>query len=231
MAFVEKHLDDPHYQEGVTSVSLRSVIFRELVANIIAHREYTSAAPATMAIHADRVEFTNPNNPRYHGRIDPQRFTPYPKNPTPCRFMIQLGRYEELGSGVRRVHRYLPHYAPGAGQPVFEDSDMFTVRLPLAAAPARGIGAPEVTPEVAPEVTPEVLRMLAVMHGEMGRREIQALLGLRDEKHFREAYQQVAVSQGLIEMTLPDKPRSRLQKYRLTERGRRLLGQSGVRSK
>jgi len=39
--------------------------------------------------------------------------------------MIQLGRYEELGSGVRRVNPYLPHYAPGAGKPVFEDGDMF----------------------------------------------------------------------------------------------------------
>lgn len=46
-----------------TSISLRSIIFRELVANIIAHREYTSAAPATMMIYADRVEFKNPNVP------------------------------------------------------------------------------------------------------------------------------------------------------------------------
>jgi ATP-dependent DNA helicase RecG len=50
-----------------------------------------------------------------------------------------------------------------------------------------------------------------------------AKLGLKDEKHFRIQYQQAAIACGLIEMTIPDKPRSRLQKYRLTETGRMLL--------
>jgi ATP-dependent DNA helicase RecG len=46
-----------------------------------------------------------------------------------------------------------------------------------------------------------------------------ANLGLRDEKHFREHYQQAGIAAGLIEMTLPAKPNSRLQKYRLTAKG------------
>ncbi len=46
---------------------------------------------------------------------------------------------------------------------------------------------------------------------------------LPDEKHFREHYQQPAVVMGLIEMTIPDKPRSSKQKYRLTDAGKRLL--------
>jgi hypothetical protein len=83
--------------------------------------------------------------------------------------------------------------------------------------------APEVAPEVTPEVTPEVKRLLAVLQGEMSREQIMALLRLRDEKHFRVRYQQAAIAAGLIEMTLPDKPRSRLQRYRLTATGQRWL--------
>ena len=74
-----------------------------------------------------------------------------------------------------------------------------------------------------PEVTPEVRRMLALIKGNMTRLEIQKGLGLIDEKHFREYYQQPGVQQGLIEMTIPGKPRSSKQKYRLTDKGKRVL--------
>jgi DNA-binding PadR family transcriptional regulator len=57
----------------------------------------------------------------------------------------------------------------------------------------------------------------------MRRQELQELLGLKHEDHFREAYLKPALEAGLIEMTVPDKPRSRLQKYRLTNRGRAWL--------
>ncbi len=74
-----------------------------------------------------------------------------------------------------------------------------------------------------PEVTPKVRKMLAVIGGEMSRRQIQAALNLSDEKHFGEAYQQPAIALGLLEMTIPDKPNSRSHKYRLPIAGRRLL--------
>ena len=48
------------------------------------------------------------------------------------------------------------------------------------------------------------------------------ILGLKDEKHFREHYQQVGIEQGVIEMTIPEKPRSSKQKYRLTKKGLKL---------
>jgi Fic family protein len=76
------------------------------------------------------------------------------------------------------------------------------------------------TPEVTPYVTPEVKKMLSVLKGEMTRIEIQNKLGLKDEKHFREAYQQPSIAAGFLEMTIPDRPRSRLQRYRLTSKGR-----------
>ena len=74
-------------------------------------------------------------------------------------------------------------------------------------------------PEATPHVTPEVRKMLSILKGEMTRKEIQQILGLKDEKHFRTAYQQPAIAARLIEMTVPDKPNSRLQKYRITPKG------------
>ncbi len=213
MGFVEKHLNDPFYLEGATSISLRTIIFRELVANIIAHREYTSSAPATMAIYSDRVEFKNPNVPHFHGRIDPNRFTPYSKNPTLCKFMIQIGRYEELGSGVRRVHHYLPYYAPGADSPIFNDEEIFSVTIPLLSTG---------------EVTGETLRFFLILkNGALTRVEAQKKLALKSQANFRKLYLAPALVGGFIEMTLSDKPNSRLQKYRLTELGQSVVKKQG----
>lgn len=84
------------------------------------------------------------------------------------------------------------------------------------------------TPEVAPEVTPEV-RLLSVVAGEMTRLQLKEALGLKDDEHFRKAYLLPALEAGLIEMTIPDKPRSSKQKYRLTEKGRQVGARHGGR--
>lgn len=47
-------------------------------------------------------------------------------------------------------------------------------------------------------------------------------LGLKDRKSFRERYLLPALAQELIEMTLPEKPNSPAQQYRLTEAGKLL---------
>ncbi len=80
-----------------------------------------------------------------------------------------------------------------------------------------------VTPQVIPQVTPQVVRLLEVMQDEMTREELQSALDLQDRKSFRKRYLQPALAEGMIEMTIPDKPNSRLQKYRLTEKGQQWL--------
>lgn len=133
MAFVAKHLPDIFYLEGAQRVSLREKIFREVVANLLVHREYTNATPARFIIYADRVEVDNANKPISHGPINPERFSPFPKNPTIARFFVQLGRVEELGSGVRNVTRYLKSYRPGA-KAQFVEEDVFHTIIPIPTA-------------------------------------------------------------------------------------------------
>lgn len=74
---------------------------------------------------------------------------------------------------------------------------------------------------IAPQVAPQVRRLLEVIQDEMTREELQSALNLQDRKSFRERYLKPALEQGRIEMTIPGKPNSRLQKYRLTERDSR----------
>ena len=72
------------------------------------------------------------------------------------------------------------------------------------------------------EVAPAI-KLTMVLKGEMTRQELQLALGLKHNEHFRKVYLLSALADGLIQMTKPDKPNSRLQKYRLTEKGHQIL--------
>ncbi len=74
-----------------------------------------------------------------------------------------------------------------------------------------------------PHVAPQVGRLVAAVQGEMTREAIQEAIGIKDRKDFRVRYLYPALAAGLLEMTIPDKSKSRLQKYRLTEKGHRFL--------
>jgi Fic family protein len=71
------------------------------------------------------------------------------------------------------------------------------------------------SPQVAPQVSPQVKRLLEALSGEMSGREIMEALSLTDRKSFSQRYLAPALDAGLIEMTIPDKPNSHLQRYRL----------------
>jgi hypothetical protein len=61
-----------------------------------------------------------------------------------------------------------------------------------------------------------------VLDIEMDRQEIQDKLRLAHRENFRANYLKPALEQGFVEMTIPDKPNSSLQKYRLTILGTQL---------
>ena len=60
----------------------------------------------------------------------------------------------------------------------------------------------------------------------LSRREIMALVGLRNRESFYELYVLPSFEMGYIEYTIPNKPNSRLQKYRLTDKGRAFVEES-----
>jgi predicted transcriptional regulator len=57
----------------------------------------------------------------------------------------------------------------------------------------------------------------------MTRLRIQNALGLKGKANFKNRYQKPALADSLVELTIPDKPTSSKQKYRLTEKGQMIL--------
>jgi ATP-dependent DNA helicase RecG len=128
--FIAKHTLDRFFIEGTRSVSVRSIIARELVSNSLVHREYTSAYPAKIIIERDRIVTENWSIPKNPGRIDPMSFTPYPKNPLLANFFVQIGRADTLGSGVRNLYKFTKIYS--GGEPELTDGDVFKTIVPLS---------------------------------------------------------------------------------------------------
>jgi ATP-dependent DNA helicase RecG len=127
-----------------------------------------------------------------------------------------MGLIERYGSGIRRILDACRE--AGLPQPILENfSGGFRIKFML---PEHVTG--EVTPHVTPQVTPQVKALLDQVRGEINRDEVMKRLSLRDREHFRKTYLLPALEAELIEMTIPEKPRSSKQSYRLTEKGRAL---------
>ena len=71
--------------------------------------------------------------------------------------------------------------------------------------------------QVAGQVTGQVEKLLGCLETiPLSRREMMEKLGLKGRDNFERLYLRPALDNGLIEMTIPNKPNSHLQKYRLT---------------
>lgn len=226
VAFGMKHLNDKFYlDEKGQSVSLLGRILREVVSNLLIHREFTSAMPGRLIIERDRLVADNANKAYYYGQITLSNLKPQTKNPIIASFFRNICRADELGSGVRNLYRDVKLYS--SAEPVFDEGDVFTLTIPLNDdVPAVGQRAtPQVTPQVPPQVTPQVGvdRLLGALEdGERSSSEVLVSLGLHDRKAMQERYVIPALDAGLIERTQPN-PHAPNQKYRLTEKGRAAL--------
>ena len=82
------------------------------------------------AVRARRAIVTeNWSLPKTPGRIDPNNFAPYPKNPLIAQFFVNIGRADVLGSGVRNLYQYTKIYS--GGEPELIDGDIFRTIVPL----------------------------------------------------------------------------------------------------
>ncbi len=130
MDFLKKQWAEKFFTENDQRKDLRELIFRELTANVIVHREYNSSIAAEIIIYDDRIEATNPNRARFTGPLNLNTFNAEPKNPNIRRFFNTLSWADEIGSGVRNINKYLGFYAEGA-KPTFIEGDRFRTVLPM----------------------------------------------------------------------------------------------------
>ncbi|MGH4049816.1 MAG: RNA-binding domain-containing protein [Clostridium sp.] len=198
MQFVSKHLNDNFYLEGDIRISLRDKIFREVISNLLIHREFANPFPAKLVIEKDRVYVENSNKSHGNGIIDPENFSPFPKNPTIAKFFKEIGWVDELGSGVRNIYKYNKIYS--GAEPTFIEGDIFKTIIPL-------------TPQATPQADKEVKELLEFCAIPKTRSEMQQFMKLSDRENFRKNILNPLIKGGVLKLTMPEKPTSPKQKY------------------
>jgi len=129
MEFGRKHLLDKFFLEEDQRKSLRNIITREMIANILIHREYTSSYQAKFVIEKDRMYIENANRASQSAVITPDNMEPSPKNPIIAAFFRNIGYADQLGSGVRNLFKYSKFYS--GKDPEFMEGDIFRIIVPL----------------------------------------------------------------------------------------------------
>jgi ATP-dependent DNA helicase RecG len=143
------------------------------------------------------------------------------KNPVIARFFREIGRADELGSGVRKLMKYGKAY--GGSDPELVEGDVFRsiVKVPEFGPTDEGTLTPEVGIKSA--LSRHQVEILRKCREDTALLDLMAVTGRSDRTKFRHQVLNPLLEEGLIEMTIPDKPRSSKQKYRLTDTGKHLL--------
>ncbi|KRK33161.1 RNA-binding domain-containing protein [Loigolactobacillus bifermentans] len=129
MAFIAKHINQPFYLRQDKRIEIRDVLFRELIVNMLVHREYSNPFVSRITITATSIQFENANKPMHPGKIRRGDIWPYPKNPNIARVFHLIGLVEELGSGVSKIFEFAPILL--GAEPLIDNEDQFTVKLPI----------------------------------------------------------------------------------------------------
>ncbi|MFA6941082.1 MAG: RNA-binding domain-containing protein [Clostridiaceae bacterium] len=210
MQFVSKHLNDNFYLEGDRRISIRDKIFREVVSNLLIHREFANPFPAKLIIEKDRVYVENSNKSHGNGIIDPENFSPFPKNPTIAKFFKEIGWVDELGSGVRNIYKYNKIYS--GAEPTFIEGDVFKTIIPLSKQ-ASGQVSGQVSGQDSVEEKDRIDEILKFCKIPRSRNEIQSFLKIKSRSYMREKILNPLIKGSLLKLTIPNKPTSSKQKY------------------
>ncbi len=233
LRFVERNTRTAWRIEGLQRTNIHEYpmkAVREAITNAVMHRDwFVDGANVFVEVYSDRLEVTSPGSLPKGMTLGDLGQKSVRRNALIADLLHRIEFIEKAGTGIRRIRAEAREQ--GCPEPEFLETGFFsTVFRPnpevRAEAESQAGGDLGGFSEVTPQVTPQV-QVVRALQGEMRRGDLQEALGLTDRKHFRKNYLLPALKEGLIEMTVPDKPTSRLQRYRLTDAGREVLVEQG----
>lgn len=224
MAFLTKHayktaLFGEVRRRDVYSIPTEAI--REVIINALVHASYAErGTPIRVAFHDDRIVVESPGLLMAGLTVDNLLGVSRLRNPDVARVFRDAGLIEQWGSGLPRVIEEVT--AAGHGAPTIEEVvDRVRVTIPVQ---SHAIPGGSLSQSLSQSLSHEDVTMMKLMVTEpRTRAELLSAIGIRNETRNYERRVAPLIDAGLVERTIPDKPRSRDQKYRLTPAGRASL--------
>lgn len=189
---------------------------REAVLNAVIHRDYsahTEGTPIQLNMFKDRLEIHSPGN--LYGRMTVDQLgvaKPDLRNPALAVMTESLTGAENRYSGIPTIRREMKNY--GLREPVFEDRrNEFVVTLYNNTEEDRkehdqGINLEDDSIE---------MKILDYCREPKQRAEIAEMLGIKTVFYVMDRYIVPLLEQGKLAMTIPEKPKSKLQRYYMVD--------------
>lgn len=196
---------------------------REALLNAVIHRDYFERGGVVMVeLFRDRLEISSPGGLLPGFRLEDLGRLSLPRNPLIADFFLRMGEVERAGTGIGRMRKLVME--AGLKPPVFESNLFFSVKFPLPETPGNvppeQLGASKGTKLALSRHQVQILELCKTPRPLV---EIMEHLKRSDRTKFRSTVLGPLLSEGLIAPTIPDKPRSGLQKYVATAAGARRL--------
>jgi ATP-dependent DNA helicase RecG len=185
---------------------------REALANAICHRDYTVAgASVSVAMYDDRLEIVNPGALRF-GFTPEALYQPHesrPCNPLIANVFYRAGIIERWGTGTLNIIDWCREN--GNPEPEWR-VDVNSVAIVFYPVADKAEPQLESQPE---SLRNKVLRLLA--RGSLSKSEISRELGQKRASGQLNRVIKELLKEGAVAYTIPEKPQSPAQKYRLVK--------------
>ena len=211
-------------------------VVREAIVNAVAHRDYTSNGSVQVMLFSDRLEVWNPGTLPPSLTLEKLRHPhgSVPGNPLLAEPLYLTKYIERMGTGTGDMIKLCRE--AGLAEPEFSLADGFVTTIrrkpELAFLAVGGVLQPEPkSDDQSPNVftgtksgpSRDQVIVLSKCLDESDIVLLMASVGRSNRTKFRDQVLTPLLKEGLLTMTVPNKPRSSKQKYRLTEKGKALL--------
>lgn len=191
-------------REDLTEYPIDAI--REIILNALVHRDYsayTEGTPIQLYFYSDRLEVHSPGG--LYGRMTVEglgRARPDLRNPALATMSEFLLNTENRYSGIPTIYREMRKY--NLPDPVFQNlRNEFVVTLYNS----------RMENQQDDEINEYIEKLLDYCKTPRTRQEITAFLHIHTTSYMMKTYIQPLLDQGKLLMTIPDKPRSKYQKY------------------